>query len=98
MVNWQSRDDVKSTAVEAVLLLQEKINDNNYEDTVRIRLLIPSKNIGCIIGKNGSIVKDMCKRTKAEVRISSVEKPKCAQEDDELVTVRFYTFLFFFKK
>ncbi|KAG0494524.1 hypothetical protein HPP92_005518 [Vanilla planifolia] len=38
----ESSDDVKSAAVEAILLLQEKINDEDAE-TVNIRLLVPSK-------------------------------------------------------
>lgn len=73
-------------AVEAVLLLQEKINDEDA-DTVSIRLLITSKVIGCIIGKNGSIINEVRKRTKADVRISKGDKPKCADDDDELVEV-----------
>lgn len=84
---WQAPDDLKSMAVEAVLLLQEKINDDE-DDTVNIRLLVPSKIIGCIIGKGGSIINEIRKRTKADVRISKGEKPKCADANDELVEVR----------
>jgi predicted RNA-binding protein YlqC (UPF0109 family) len=83
---WQSPDDLKSMAVEAVLLLQAKINDED-DDTVSIRLLVPSRVIGCIIGKSGSIINEIRKRTKADVRISKGEKPKCADVDDELVEV-----------
>ncbi|KAL8108346.1 hypothetical protein AgCh_024710 [Apium graveolens] len=82
----EKSDDVKSMASEAVLLLQEKINDEDA-DTVSIRLLIPSKVIGCIIGKNGSIINEIRKRAKADVRISKGDKPKCADDDDELVEV-----------
>ncbi|KAF2316720.1 hypothetical protein GH714_042061 [Hevea brasiliensis] len=82
----ESPDDLKSMAVEAVLLLQGKINDED-DDTVSIRLLVPSKVIGCIIGKSGSIVNEIRKRTKADVRISKGEKPKCADSNDELVEV-----------
>ena len=85
---WQSPDDLKSMAVEAVLLLQGKINDED-EDIVTIRLLVPSKVIGCIIGKSGSIINEIRKRTKADVRISKGKKPKCADADDEHVEVRF---------
>ncbi|CAL5354489.1 unnamed protein product [Camellia sinensis] len=81
-----SMDDMKSIAVEAVLLLQGKINDED-DDTVTIRLLVPSKVIGCIIGKSGSIINEIRKRTKADVRISKGEKPKCADSTDELVEV-----------
>lgn len=79
-------DDLKSTAVEAVLLLQGKINDED-DDTVTLRLLVPSKVIGCIIGKSGSIINEIRKRTKADIRISKGEKPKCADANDELVEV-----------
>nr|CAD1825054.1 unnamed protein product [Ananas comosus var. bracteatus] len=82
----ESTYDVKSSAVEAVLLLQGKINDED-DDTVNIRLLVPSKVIGCLIGKGGSIVNDMRKKTKADIRISKGEKPKQASSSDELVEV-----------
>ncbi|XP_044460748.1 KH domain-containing protein At4g18375-like isoform X1 [Mangifera indica] len=82
----ESPDDLKSMAVEAVLLLQAKINDED-DDTVTIRLLVSSKVIGCIIGKSGSIINEIRKRTRADVRISKGEKPKCAEVNDELVEV-----------
>ncbi|CAL0334677.1 unnamed protein product [Lupinus luteus] len=80
----ESSSDLKSMAVEAVLLLQGKINDED-DNTVSIRLLVPSKVIGCIIGKSGSIINEIRKRTKADVRISRSDKPKCADVNDELV-------------
>lgn len=80
-------------AVEAVLLLQEKINEDD-EGNVSLRLLVPSKVIGCIIGKNGSIVNEIRKRTRADVRISKGEKPKCADSNDELVEVYFMSLLY----
>lgn len=86
LVVWQSPDDLKSMSVEAVLLLQGKINDED-DDTVIMRLLVPSKVIGCIIGKSGSIINEIRKRTKVDVRISKGEKPNCADINDELVEV-----------
>ncbi|XP_072972325.1 KH domain-containing protein At4g18375 [Typha angustifolia] len=82
----ESTFDVKSAAVEAVLLLQGKINDED-EERASIRLLVPSKVIGCLIGKGGSIINDMRKKTKADIRISKGEKPKRAGSSDELVEV-----------
>lgn len=73
-------------AVEVVLLMQGKINDED-DTTVSIRLLVPSKVIGCIIGKSGSIINEIRKRTKADVRISKSDMPKCADVNDELVEV-----------
>ncbi|CAN1141284.1 KH domain-containing protein At4g18375 [Linum perenne] len=83
----ESPDDLKSMAVEAVLLLQEKINDED-EDTVRMRMLIASKVIGCIIGKSGSIISEIRKRTNADIRISKGDKPKCAELQGEVGCVR----------
>lgn len=82
----QSSSDLKSIAVEAVLLLQEKINDED-DTPVSIRLLVPSKVIGCIIGRSGSIINEIRKRTKADIQISRSNKPKYAEDNDELVEV-----------
>ncbi|EPS64599.1 hypothetical protein M569_10179, partial [Genlisea aurea] len=87
VISKESSDDFKSVAVEAVLLLQGKINDEDH-DAVMICLLIPSKVIGCIIGRSGSIINEIRKRTKADIRISKSQKPKCADEDDELVEIK----------
>ncbi|OVA08029.1 K Homology domain [Macleaya cordata] len=86
VISTESPDDLKSMAVEAVLLLQGKINDDDG-GTVSIRFLVPSKIIGCIIGKSGSIINEIRKRTKADVRISKGKKPKCANDNDKLVEV-----------
>lgn len=85
-VFWQSVDDTQSKAVEAVLLLQEKINEE--AETVTMRLLLPSRSIGCIIGKSDSIINEIRKRTRADIRISKGEKPKSADAGDEYVEVR----------
>jgi len=84
---FQTTDDVKSAAVEAVSLLQAKINDYE-EDRMNLRLLVPTKVIGCLIGRGGSIVNDMRKKTKADIRISKGDKPRRASSSDELVEVR----------
>ncbi|XP_050369637.1 KH domain-containing protein At4g18375 [Argentina anserina] len=86
VTSTESLDDQKSMAVEAVLLLQGKINDEDV-DNVSIRLLVPSKVIGCLIGKNGSIINEIRKRTNANICISKADKPKCADTNDEIVEV-----------
>ncbi|MCO5614293.1 hypothetical protein L7F22_068571 [Adiantum nelumboides] len=53
-----------------------------------MRLLVPSTQIGCLLGKGGSIVNEMRKSTKATIRISPKDEPsKCAEENDELVQI-----------
>ncbi|KAI5065023.1 hypothetical protein GOP47_0019718 [Adiantum capillus-veneris] len=53
-----------------------------------VRLLVPSTQIGCLLGKGGSIVNEMRKTTKATIRISPKDEPsKCAEENDELVQI-----------
>jgi len=86
ITSTETTDDVKSAAVEAVLLLQAKINDYE-EDRMNLRLLVPTKVIGCLIGRGGSIVNDMRKKTKADIRISKGDKPRRASSSDELVEV-----------
>ncbi|ESQ39758.1 hypothetical protein EUTSA_v10000793mg [Eutrema salsugineum] len=83
----ESPDDLKSMAVEAVLLLQDKINDED-EEKAKMQLLVPSKVIGCIIGKSGSIISEIRKRTNADIHISKgSNKPKFADPNDELVEI-----------
>ncbi|CDY33574.1 BnaC06g29780D [Brassica napus] len=75
----KSPDDMKSMAVEAILLLQEKINDDD-EETVKMQLLVPSRVIGCVIGRSGSVITQIRKRTNASIRISK-------ENNDDLVEV-----------
>ncbi|WJX52942.1 hypothetical protein P8452_38999 [Trifolium repens] len=82
----ESPSDLKSTAVEAVLLIQGKISEED-DTSVSIRLLVPRKVIGCIIGKSGSIINEIRKRTGADIQISRSDKPKREDVSDELVQV-----------
>ncbi|KAL5232015.1 hypothetical protein ABZP36_030791 [Zizania latifolia] len=86
ITSTEATDDAKSAAVEAVLLLQSKINDDS-EDKMNLRLLVPGKVVGCLIGKGGSIVNDMRSKSKAAIYISKGEKPRRASSSDELVEV-----------
>lgn len=85
-------DDRVSPTMEAVLQLQfkasEKSTDEGKEGVITTRFLVPSINIGCLLGKGGSIISEMRKRTRANIRIMSKDNlPKCASEDEELVQV-----------
>lgn len=60
----------------------------NGEVLFMTRLLVPTSRIGCLIGKGGSIINEMRRVTKANIRIFSKDnRPKVASEDDELVQV-----------
>ncbi|KAK2437942.1 hypothetical protein P8452_33743 [Trifolium repens] len=83
----ESPSDLKSMAVEAVLLIQGKISEDEDDTSVSIRLLVPRKVIGCIIGKSGSIINEVRKRTGADIQISRSDKPKREDVSDELVQV-----------
>ncbi|MCO5582108.1 hypothetical protein L7F22_035998 [Adiantum nelumboides] len=68
-----------------VELQMDKERDNH---SFVVRLLVPSNQIGCLLGKGGSIVTEMRRMTKANIRISPKDEPsKCAEEDDELVQI-----------
>lgn len=55
---------------------------------VSARLLVPAQQIGCLLGKGGSIIAEMRRITGANIKIFVKEQvPKCAQPNDELVQV-----------
>eukprot|EP00253_Pinus_taeda_P020561 PITA_20561 len=86
-------NDGVSPTLEAVLQLQGKTSgstsdNDNDEGGICTRLLVPSKHIGCPLGKGGNIISDMRKHTGANIRIFRKEdRPKCASENEELVQV-----------
>ncbi|KAL6012805.1 hypothetical protein ACLOJK_003294 [Asimina triloba] len=84
-------DDRISAAQDAVLRVQSRIlrsSPDNKEKTVSSRLLVPSNQVGCLLGKGGSIMAEMRKISGAYIRILGKEQiPKCALENEEVVQV-----------
>uniref|UniRef100_A0A7N0V215 K Homology domain-containing protein n=1 Tax=Kalanchoe fedtschenkoi TaxID=63787 RepID=A0A7N0V215_KALFE len=81
-----------SPATEAAVRLQPRCSDKSERDSGIVsfttRMLVPSSRIGCLIGKGGSIITEMRKLTKANIRIVPKENlPKIALEDDEMVQI-----------
>eukprot|EP00249_Psilotum_nudum_P020190 c27596_g1_i3 orf=979-2661(+) len=82
-----------SPCIDAALQVQKRLADlmsdkDNDVETITIRLLVPSNQIGCLLGKGGSIINEMRKTTKANIRIPPKEElPTCAGENDELVQI-----------
>ncbi|KAG5526107.1 hypothetical protein RHGRI_032412 [Rhododendron griersonianum] len=55
---------------------------------VLARLVVPSNQVGCLLGKGGAIVSEMRKTTGAFIRIiGNDQAPKCASQNDEIVQI-----------
>ncbi|KAF7820517.1 KH domain-containing protein HEN4 [Senna tora] len=85
-------DETFSPTIEAAVRLQPRCSEKVERDSGIIsfttRLLVPTSRIGCLIGKGGSIITEMRRLTKANIRILSKENlPKIASEDDEMVQI-----------
>ncbi|KAL5582264.1 hypothetical protein UlMin_014706 [Ulmus minor] len=81
-----------SPTIEAAVRLQPRCSEKVERDSgilsFTTRLLVPTSRIGCLIGKGGSIVTEMRRATKANIRILGKENlPKIASEDDEMVQI-----------
>ncbi|KAA8547972.1 hypothetical protein F0562_004401 [Nyssa sinensis] len=62
--------------------------DSEEAPQVTVRLLVPSDQIGCVIGKGGQIVQNIRNETGAQVRILKDDHlPSCALSSDELVQI-----------
>lgn len=63
-------------------------DDSEEVPQVIVRLLVPSDQIGCVIGKGGQIVQNIRSETGAQIRIVKDDHlPTCALSSDELVQV-----------
>lgn len=50
--------------------------------------MVPTSQIGCLLGKGGAVVSEMRKATGAAIQILKVEQnPKCTSENDQVVQV-----------
>ncbi|CAL0317191.1 unnamed protein product [Lupinus luteus] len=85
-------EETFSPTIEAAVRLQPRCSEKVERDSGIIsfttRLLVSTSRIGCLIGKGGSIITEMRRLTKANIRILSKENlPKIASEDDEMVQI-----------
>ncbi|KAJ7550304.1 hypothetical protein O6H91_07G094100 [Diphasiastrum complanatum] len=89
--SFEAANSSISPTLEAALQLQSRIADLTMEKdagNATTRLLVPSKNIGCLLGKGGSVITEMRKLTRANIRVMSKESlPRCALDSDELVQI-----------
>lgn len=68
-----------------------RASPENQDKNVLAKLLVSSNQIGCLLGKGGSIIAEMRKSTGAYIRILGKDQlPKGASENEEVVQVCFY--------
>lgn len=84
--------EAPSRIVDALLRLQPRCSEKMLKDSgdpiITTRLLVTSSRIGCIIGKGGSIIKEMRSTSRANIRVFTDENvPKVALEDDGMVQI-----------
>lgn len=88
-IRIQAPDDELFPAQEALLHIQTRILDliPDKDNIVTTRLLVPSIDIGCLEGRDGSLL-EIKRLTGANVQILPREElPLCVSGNDELVQV-----------
>ncbi|KAM0855696.1 hypothetical protein ACQ4PT_049606 [Festuca glaucescens] len=93
----EDTEDKVCPAQDALFRVHEKlatddgpVNEENEEGLgqVTVRLLVPTDQIGCIIGKGGHIIQGICSDTGSKIRVLSKEHlPACAISGDELLQI-----------
>eukprot|EP00897_Mesotaenium_endlicherianum_P003561 jgi/Mesen1/3232/ME000187S02395 len=81
-----------SPAQQALFRVQTRLLEPECNEpggtTTTTRLLVPTSQIGCLLGKGGSIISEMRRSSHAHIRIlPRNELPGCALETDELVQI-----------
>lgn len=80
-----------SPAQNAILHVQRKITpptSNNKDGPAVSRLIVSPNQVGCVLGKGGSIIAEMRKLSKAHIIVLSKDKiPRGVQESDEVVQI-----------
>ncbi|XP_073046477.1 RNA-binding KH domain-containing protein RCF3-like isoform X3 [Primulina eburnea] len=87
----QHPNDGISAPQEALLQVQSRIfraAPESKEKVMIAKLLVTSNQIGCLLGKGGSVISEMRKSTGAYIRILGKDQiPNCASENEEVVQV-----------
>eukprot|EP00803_Ostreobium_quekettii_P006325 evm.model.scf_387.2 EVM.evm.TU.scf_387.2 scf_387:54486-59494(+) len=53
-----------------------------------VRMLVPSDQVGAVLGKKGTVIKQIQMETGAKLVVQNEDMPACAQEGDELLEIR----------
>ncbi|KAF8390149.1 hypothetical protein HHK36_024671 [Tetracentron sinense] len=93
---FEDSDDFVSPAQDALFRVHDRLvadeppadEDSDEAQQVTVRLLVPSDQIGCVIGKGGQIIQNIRGETGAQIRILKNEHlPPCAMSSDELLQI-----------
>lgn len=95
ITTMESPDSQNSPAQNAVILVfnrsmeagfQKGLDQSSMGTPISARILVSPNQIGCLLGKGGSIIADMRKATGAVIKIvGDHQVPKCASETDQVV-------------
>uniref|UniRef100_A0ACD6AIY0 Uncharacterized protein n=2 Tax=Avena sativa TaxID=4498 RepID=A0ACD6AIY0_AVESA len=85
-------EDPISPTIDATVRLQPKcsvkMDPESGETSYTTCLLVSTSRIGCLIGKGGSIITEIRRTSRANIRILTKENvPKVASEDEEMVQI-----------
>ncbi|XP_061358348.1 KH domain-containing protein HEN4-like [Gastrolobium bilobum] len=84
---WQNPESRNSPAQKAVVLVFSK-SVEAFGSSVTARLVVPSNQVGCLLGKGGAIVSEMRKTTGTSIRIiGNGQVPRCASDNDQVVQI-----------
>lgn len=85
---WKAVSLVFERMVEGIEDTGEGDEESNKSSSFVFRLLVFSNQVGCLLGKGGSVIKRMSSESGAQIRILPKDKvPRCATASDELVQV-----------
>ncbi|XP_034889551.1 KH domain-containing protein At4g18375 isoform X1 [Populus alba] len=63
-------------------------DDDNDNNVVTARLLVPNNMVGCVLGKRGDVIQRLRSETGANIRVLPADHlPSCAMDTDELVQI-----------
>ncbi|RVW80959.1 KH domain-containing protein [Vitis vinifera] len=92
---FDDSDTFVSPAQDALFRVHDRVvseevhgEDSEEASQVTVRLLVPSDQIGCVIGKGGQIIQSIRSESGAQIRILKDDHlPSCALSSDELVQI-----------
>ncbi|GKV26664.1 hypothetical protein SLEP1_g35922 [Rubroshorea leprosula] len=68
--------------------IEKGLDSGSKGSTVTARLVVPSNQVGCLLGKGGIIITEMRKVTGAGIRVLGADQvPKCIKESDQVVQI-----------